>query len=147
MFGFRRGDVGHGGLGIGMWVRRIAGCLLLMPLLSACAYRGPSSEALTAGSDGVYVGWVRFVGEFVLYDDREAFLERRRDHCVSGALPFNEHRVAARTFDGKRVRVTGVAVEWSLPDPMALSLNHKGSPIANWCAGSTVIFGTEMKLE
>ena len=92
MFDFRRGDVGHGELGIGMWVRRIAGCLLLMPLLSACAYRGPSSETLTAGSDGVYVGWVRFVGEFVLYDDREAFLERRRDHCVSGALPFNEHR-------------------------------------------------------
>ncbi len=147
MLGFRRGDVGHGELGVGMWARRIAGCFLLISLLDACAHRGPASGASTADPDGVHVGWVRFVGEFVLYDDREAFLERRRDRCVSGALPLNQHRVAEKKFDGKRVRVTGVSVEWSLPDPMALSVNHKGSPITNWCGGSRVIIGTRMELE
>ena len=130
-----------------MLVRHITGCCVLLLLLGACAHREPLRSATLAGSEGVHVGWVRFVGEFVLYDDREAFLERRRDHCVSGALPLNQHRVAAKKFDGKRVRVTGVSVEWSLPDPMALSVNHKGSPITNWCGGSRVIFGTGMKLE
>lgn len=130
-----------------MLARHITGCCFLLSLLCACAHREPSRSATPAGSDDVYTGWVRFVGEFVLYDDREAFLERRRAHCVSGVLPLNEQRAAAKKFEGKRVRVTGVAVEWSLPNPMSLSLNHKGSPISNWCAGPKVIFGTEMKLE
>ena len=94
-----------------------------------------------------YVGWVRFVGEFVLYDDRSAFAGARKEHCVSGALPLDKQKQAAKRFDGKRVKITGTRVSWSQPNPLAVSLNHKRSPITNWCGGEYVLFATDMTIE
>ena len=112
-----------------------------------CANQVTSTRTAQPDEDGSYVGWVRFVGEFVLYDDRSAFAGSRREHCVSGALPREKQGEAGKKFDGKRVRVTGVRVPWSLPDPLAVSLNHEGSPIMNWCGGQYVLFATDMVLE
>jgi hypothetical protein len=90
------------------------------------------------------IGWVRFVGEFALYDSQSAFERSDREHCVSGALPLDEQRLAAKTLDGRRVKVIGARVPWSLPDPLAVSLNNGGSAITNWCGGSFVLFATKM---
>jgi len=62
-------------------------------------------------------------------------------------LPLNKQRVAEKEMNGRRVRVTGVRVPWSLPDPLAVSLNNDGSPITNWCGGKFVLFATDMKEE
>src|SRR5215216_7239190 len=97
-----------------------------------------------AESVGTYVGWVRFIGEFVLYDDRSAFENSRMEHCVSGALPLDRQNEAAEKFDGKRVRVKAKPVPWSLPHPLAISLNHEGSPITNWCGGEYILFAIDM---
>lgn len=112
-----------------------------------CANRLTPPSTSQPDSDGSYVGWVRFSGEFLLYDNRSAFAGSRREHCVSGALPLEKQREAARKFDGKRVRVTAVRVPWSLPDPLAVSLNNEGSPVTNRCGGQYILFATDMMLE
>lgn len=120
-------------------------CIVVVALTSAvawgCAYRAKASGTPPPDSQ---VGWVRFVGEFVLYDDESAFKGSRMDHCMSGALPLEKQLAAAKKMNGRRVRVTGVRIAWSLPDPQALSLNHDGSPIINRCGGDFVLFATDM---
>jgi hypothetical protein len=127
------------------------GTLILAVLCGfGCAGSASSSREANAGAEQTYVGWVRFVGEFVLYDDRSAFLERRRANCISGALPLAAQRAAVGKFDGKRVRVRAVPVEFAIPesaDVIALSMVHQGSAITNWCGGPRVLFATEMNLE
>jgi hypothetical protein len=98
-------------------------------------------------SETQYVGWVRFVGDFLLYTDRSAFKLSQREHCVSGALPLEKQRDAARNLSGKRVRVIAKRVLWKLPDPLAVALNNNGSPITNWCGGEYVLFATDMEVE
>jgi hypothetical protein len=93
------------------------------------------------------VGWVRFIGEFALYESEQAAGDRGREGCVSGALPLEQQRLAAEKFEGKRVRITASEVAWELPDPLALSLNHAGSPITNWCGGSFVLFASNIRAE
>ena len=115
--------------------------------LCGCASQSASTHVKESEGGGSYVGWVRFVGEFVLYDDRSAFADSRREHCVSGALPLDKQREAAKKFNGKRVRVKAKPVPWSLPDPLAVSLNHEGSPITNWCGGKYILFATDMTPE
>ena len=120
-------------------------CIVVVALTSAvawgCAYR--ANEGSRTYPTEAYVGWVRFVGEFVLYDDESAFKDSKKDHCMSGALPLEKQLAAAKKMNGRRVRVTGVRIPWSLDDPQALSLNHDGSPIINWCGGDFVIFATD----
>jgi hypothetical protein len=123
---------------------RITLTLAVVVAAFGCASGLPAGQSGDADS---YVGYVRFVGEFVLYDDRSAFAHFRKEHCVSGALPLDKQREAAKRFDGKRVRVTGTRVPWSLPGPLAVSLNHEGSPITNWCGGQYVLFATDMVIE
>lgn len=124
---------------------RITLTLAIVVAVFGCASGSPAGQP--DDGDDSYVGYVRFVGEFVLYDNRSAFADFRREHCVSGALPLDKQREAAKRFDGKRVRVTGTRVPWSLPSPLAISLNHEGSPITNWCAGQYVLFATDMVIE
>lgn len=126
---------------------RIMLAIAVTTAVFGCADQFTATRAAQPDEDDSYVGWVRFVGEFVLYDDRSAFTGSRREHCVSGALPLNEQGEAAKRFDGKRVRVTATRVPWSLPDPLAVSLNHEGSPITNWCGGEYVLFATDMVLD
>ena len=121
-------------------------CIVVVALTLAvacgCAYR--AKQPLGVRPVESHVGWVRFVGEFVLYDDKSAFEGARRDHCISGALPLEKQQVAAKKMDGRRVKVTGVRITWSLPDPLAVSLNNDGSPITNWCGGNFILFATDM---
>jgi hypothetical protein len=122
-------------------------CALVLALAPTLILSGCKSWALNheigRGSAESYVGWVRFVGEFVLYDDQSAFESFGKNHCMSGALPLEKQRLASR-FSGTRVKVTGVRVRWSLPDPSAVSLNNDGSPITNWCGGEFVLFARDM---
>lgn len=124
-------------------------CIVAVALTSAiawgCAYR--VKDASRTHPTESYVGWVRFVGEFVLYDDRSAFDGSKKEHCISGALPLEKQRTAAETMNGRRVKVTGTHIAWSLPDPLAISLNNNGSPILNWCGGDFVIFATDIVAE
>lgn len=114
--------------------------------LCGCASHGASIRAQSE-SDTQHVGWVRFVGEFVLYTDHSAFESSRREHCVSGALPLEKQRDAAKNLDGKKVMVVAKRVPWALPDPLAVSLNNEGSPITNWCGGKYVLFAADMEAE
>lgn len=118
-------------------------CAILF--ICSCAYQAANHSRQE--SDDQYVGWVRFVGEFVLYTDRVAFEDSRRQDCVSGALPLGKQRDAARKLDGKKVKVVAQRVPWVLPGPLAISLNNDGSPITNWCGGDYVLFATEMVAE
>jgi hypothetical protein len=108
-----------------------------------CCYRANQKPSGTSPTES-RIGWVRFVGEFALYDSQSAFERSDREHCVSGALPLDEQRLAAKTMDGRRVKVIGARVQWSLPDPLAVSLNNRGSAITNWCGGRFVLFATKM---
>jgi hypothetical protein len=130
-----------------MCVYRVTLTLAAVVTVLGCANEPTATGTGQPDGGEPYVGHVRFLGEFVLYDDRSAFADFRREHCVSGALPLDKQREAAKRFDGKRVRVTGTRVPWSLPDPLAVSLNHEGSPITNWCGGQYVLFATEMVIE
>lgn len=103
-----------------------------------------TNEVRSQESRESYIGWVRFVGEFALYDNQAAFERSEREHCISGALPLDKQRLAAKEMNGRRVKVTGVRVPWSLPDPLAISLNNDGSPITNWCGEEFVLFATDM---
>lgn len=114
-----------------------------------CGCASPEATIRTSVTDspGQFVGWVRFVGEFVLYSDRVAFDGFRRERCISGALPLERQRDAAKRLNGKRVRVIAKKVPWALPDPLAVSLNNQGSPITNWCGEKYVLFATDMAIE
>src|SRR5262249_31064847 len=124
----------------GAWV------LGLLSLLGGCA--AVEKTARTDRPQGhLYVGWVRFSGEFTLYGNESAFAESRTSHCLSGALPPDKQKEAAAQFSGKRVVVRARVVPWSLPDPQQLTMNNQGSPITNWCGGKEVLFASEMKLD
>jgi hypothetical protein len=124
--------------------KRVVPAILAAVLVSGgCAGEGGSRRDQAHATQS-YVGWVRFVGEFALYDDRSAYESSRHARCISGALPLEQQRKAAYEFEGRRVRVTAVRVAWFLPDPLSVSLNNDGSPITNWCEGKYVLFATEM---
>jgi hypothetical protein len=110
-------------------------------LLGGCASTGADSKR-----PRVYVGWVRFAGEFSLYSDASAFADSQTSHCVSGALPPEQQKEAAAKLNGKRVRVVARPVAWVLPNPDTFTLNNNGSPITNWCGDRVVLFASEMKL-
>jgi hypothetical protein len=110
-------------------------------LLAGCA----STTQHTSARPRVYVGWVRFAGEFSLYSDPSAFADSQTTHCVSGALPPDKQKEAAK-LSGKRVRVVAVPVKWSLPNPDSFTMNNEGSPITNWCGDRVVLFASEMTL-
>ena len=111
-------------------------------LLAGCASTG---SAHTSERPRVYVGWVRFAGEFALYSDPSAFADSQTTHCVSGALPPDKQKDAAAKLSGKRVRVVAVPVKWSLPNSDTFTMSNAGSPITNWCGDSVVLFASEMK--
>jgi hypothetical protein len=122
--------------------RALAGIVLSgSVLIAGCASTGSHSTR-----PRVYVGWVRFAGEFSLYSDPSAFADSQTTHCVSGALPPDKQKEAAATLSGKRVRVVAVPVKWSLPNPDTFTMNNAGSPITNWCGDRVVLFASEMKL-
>lgn len=123
--------------------RSVLTILVVVFVSGGCAGEG-GGRGDQAHATQSYVGWVRFVGEFALYDDWSAYENSRHAHCISGALPLEQQRRVAREFEGRRVRVTAVRVAWFLPDPLAVSLNNDGSPITNWCGGKYVLFATEM---
>jgi hypothetical protein len=123
----------------------LIGALLTLTVLSGCAAsakKGSESER-----ERLYVGWVRFAGEFALYADPNAFANSSTSHCVSGALPPELQKQAAAEFSGKRVRVRARPVPWSELPADALTLNNQGSPITNWCGDRVVLFASEMKLD
>jgi len=109
--------------------------------LGGCASTGGESMR-----PRVYVGWVRFAGEFSLYSDPSAFADSQTTHCVSGALPPEKQKEAAAALNGKRVRVVARPVKWVLPNADTFTLNNAGSPITNWCGDKVVLFASEMKL-
>jgi hypothetical protein len=116
-------------------------------IIGGCVNRqtiAPADHAPAA--EKTYIGWVRFTGEFNLYDDHTSFLNSSRSHCISGALPLDAQRTARQTLDGQRVRVTARSVTWSLPGSLAVSMNNEGAPITNWCLGDQVLFATAMQL-
>ena len=110
-------------------------------LLAGCASTGGHASARPR----VYVGWVRFAGEFSLYSDASAFADSQTTHCVSGALPPEKQKEAAK-LSGKRVRVVAIPVKWSLPNPDSFTMSNAGSPITNWCGDPVVLFASEMTL-
>jgi hypothetical protein len=122
--------------------RALAGIALTCGVLMA----GCASTGGYAARPRVYVGWVRFAGEFSLYSDPSAFADSQTTHCVSGALPPEKQKDAAAKLSGKRVRVVAVPVAWSLPNPDAFTMNNEGSPITNWCGDRVVLFASEMTL-
>ena len=130
--------------------RAFAG-LSLLSLVTAVAamVSGCAGTAMTQRLDRgrLYTGWVRFSGEFTLYADPKSFANAATSRCVSGALPLEQQKEAAAKFNGQRVFVRAKAVPWVLPDERALTLNHGGSPITNWCGGKEVLFATEMVLD
>jgi hypothetical protein len=117
----------------------VLGCAIL---LAGCA----STSGHSSARPRVYVGWVRFAGEFSLYSDPSAFADSQTTHCVSGALPPDKQKEAAAKLSGKRVRVVAVPVTWSLPNPETFTMNNEGSPITNWCGDRVVLFASEMTL-
>ena len=133
------------------WHRRPGQGVLIGIAVSVVATLGGCAQSnLTQRAEArehVYVGWVRFAGEFSLYSDPSAFADSQTAHCVSGALPPDKQKEAAAQFSGKRVRVTARAVPWSLPSPDTLTLNNAGSPITNWCGDRVVLFASQMVLD
>ncbi|HEU4625477.1 MAG TPA: hypothetical protein VFS52_11970 [Steroidobacteraceae bacterium] len=128
------------------WIRShaLAGIALgCSTLLAGCV---STSAPHASARPRVYVGWVRFAGEFSLYSDPAAFAESQTTHCVSGALPPDKQKEAAAKLSGKRVRVVAVPVTWSLPDPETFTMSNAGSPITNWCGDKIVLFASEMTL-
>ena len=128
--------------------RRSARCaLFLLALPVFCGLGGCPSMVGNPRSESaplrLYSGWVRFAGEFYLYADAKSFAESATSHCVSGALPPGKQQEAAAQFNGKRVRVIGKIVPWSLPAE-ALTMNNEGSVITNWCGDKSVLFATKM---
>jgi hypothetical protein len=109
--------------------------------LASCASMGNG-----ANRPRVYVGWVRFAGEFSLYSDPSSFADSQTSHCVSGALPPDKQKEAAAKLSGKRVRVVAVPVKWALPNPDSFTMSNAGSPITNWCGDPVVLFASEMTL-
>jgi hypothetical protein len=123
-------------------LRALAGMVLSCGvLLAGCA----STNQHVSARPRVYVGWVRFAGEFSLYSDPSSFADSQTTHCVSGALPPDKQKEAAK-LSGKRVRVVAVPVKWSLPNPDTFTMNNEGSPITNWCGDRVVLFASEMTL-
>src|SRR5262249_41627028 len=116
-----------------------------LTVLSGCA---ASAKKENEGErERLYVGWVRFAGEFALYADAGAFANSATSHCVSGALPPELQKQAATEFTGKRVRVRARPVPWSTLPANAFTMNNQGSPITNWCGDRVVLFASEMKLD
>jgi hypothetical protein len=122
---------------------RVCCALICASVLTACQ-TSPLPEK-TSGRETAYVGWVRFAGEFFLYPDSASFDAAQTMKCVSGALPVEKQKEAAARFSGKRVIVRARLVPWSSLPPEAVSLNHEGSPITNWCGDKNVLFASEMK--
>jgi hypothetical protein len=121
--------------------RALAGIALgCSVLLAGCASTGERGSVRPR----VYVGWVRFAGEFSLYSDPSAFADSQTTHCVSGALPPDKQKEAAAKLSGKRVRVVAVPVKWSLANAETFTMNNSGSPITNWCGDRVVLFASEM---
>jgi hypothetical protein len=127
------------------WTRCFA-ALAAIALSCSVLLAGCATETRTSMRPRVYVGWVRFAGEFSLYSDPSAFADSQTTHCVSGALPPDKQKDAAAKLNGKRVRVVAVPVNWSLPNPDAFTMNNAGSPITNWCGDPVVLFASEMTL-
>lgn len=134
-----------------MWTRRhwvsrvLAACSVLsFTVLSGCAT--PAKSARTSERERLYVGWVRFAGEFSLYADASSFADSATSHCVSGALPPEKQKEAAAQFNGKRVAVRARTVPWSNLPADALTMSNAGSPITNWCGDKVVLFASDMKL-
>ena len=119
-------------------------------LIYAAMLAGCTVSALperTTPRETLYIGWVRFAGEFILYPDSASFEAAQTMKCVSGALPPEQQKEAAAQFSGKRVRVRARTVPWSSLPPDAVSLSNEGSPITNWCGDRNVLFATEMTLD
>ena len=105
---------------------------------------GNETEPPSQTSTKEYVGWVKFRGEFLLYPDKKAAENGVGRGCLSGTLPLQLELDAAKKYDGTRVKVIAQPILWRLPSPLALSLNHEGAPVTNWCHGDTVLFAKDM---
>jgi hypothetical protein len=127
-------------------IRLAAPALALAAMLASCSSISQPVPERPTTRETVYIGWVRFAGEFILYPDSATFEAAQTMRCVSGALPPEKQKDAER-FSGKRVQVCARPVPWaSLPED-ALSLNNEGSPITNWCGDRVVLFASDMKLD
>lgn len=127
--------------------------LALGVVLSFCVVGGgcatSQSSAGTGGGGGrtrVYVGWVRFAGEFMLYPDAKSFAAGQTLTCVSGSLPLEKQKDAATQLSGKRVLVRARAVPWSPPGD-SYSVDYDGSKITNWCGGRRVLIAEDMLVD
>jgi hypothetical protein len=128
-------------------LRLIALTLALTTILEGCSSNKPVPDPNRPTTrETVYIGWVRFAGEFMLYPDTTTFEAAQTMHCVSGALPPEKQKDAER-LSGQRVQVRARPVEWSSLPEDALSLDNAGSPITNWCGDRVVLFASDMRLD
>lgn len=107
--------------------------------LGACASAPPAAFD-TAATE--WTGWVRFTGEeFELYADEDQVLQPFSRPCLSGALPRDLQRQAARDLGGQEVKVTGAVTPWTSGRP---TMDRSGSTITNSCGGSVVVLAETM---
>jgi hypothetical protein len=92
-----------------------------------------------------FVGWVRFYGEFNLYETEKDMREGMNSRCISGSLPLNAQRVAPRRFNGEHVVIYGRRMSCWPRDSLTMELIYKGSHITNECRGDYMIFATSIE--
>ena len=117
---------------------RITLSALLFALYSTgCALsESPKSEKFS--------GWVRFAGEFELYDTEADMKAEKPGACMSGVLPLALQRAASNKFNFSHVSVWGFRVpRWH--DPTIMYLDNEGATIVNRCDGDFVIFANRME--
>ncbi len=125
--------------------RAVRACCALIGASFLTACRVAPLPEKENGRETAYIGWVRFAGEFMLYPDSASLEAAQTMKCVSGALPPGKQKEAAERFAGKRVRVRARTVPWASLPPDAVTMNHEGTPITNWCGDRNVLFASEMK--
>ncbi len=107
--------------------------------LGACASAPPAAFD-TAATE--WTGWVKFTGEeFELYADEDQLMQPFARPCLSGALPRDLQRQAARDLGGQEVKVTGTVRPWAAGTP---TMDRAGSTITNSCGGSVVVLAETM---
>lgn len=114
--------------------------------LTACASgaTAPAPASFDASATQ-WTGWIRFVGhEFALYDDENALRRPFSQDCVSGVLPLDLQRQAARDLGGLEVVVTGRTAAWS-DDLPGDRLEHEGSILRNECRKGVVILASSVR--
>lgn len=116
--------------------------VLILSLLAACA--DGKGSGLVDAKPNVFIGWVRFTGEFMLYETRDAMEEGANVSCISGALPLPAQRDAMHRFNRTHVIIYGHEEPWVRYSRSQVALLNEGAPIENQCSSVFVIFATKI---